>query len=189
MKFFTPKSLYIAVGIILFIILVTMVILLTGAKPESPKKINTEPTRSAADPDRIVPPIIRNAPSLPPEQGGGIDENSSLVQGSINEIQKLYPYLPYSKEFVSSTGVEVSILIPRQSLQSNSWTLTAQVFGINYNTSPDQPDYETMRAAFIEASSKVFKWVEQNGADPRKIIYVWGDKKFIQDQTIKWLRE
>ncbi len=166
-----------------------MLVLLTGNKSEVPQVINTEPTRSAPDPDKIIPPVIKDAPSLPPEQGGGIDENSSLVQSSIVEIQKLNPHLPYTFNFISSTGVEVSILIPKQELQINRWTLTAQAFGINYNTSPDQPDYESMRKSFNEAAYLVFDWVKENNADPEKIIFVWGDKKFIQDQAIKWLRE
>ncbi len=187
MQYLTTKSISIIAGVILTIIFIFMVIFSltagtpTGVVPETP------PT--TINLNKVVPLNIKQAPTVPPDQGGGIDENSPLVQISISEIQKIYQQLPYSNNFVSSSGVEVSILIPRQEFQTNRWALTAQVFGINYNTSPDQPDYESMRGSFKEAAGQIFVWTQQNGVDPNKIIFIWGDKKYIQDQAVKWLNE
>jgi len=133
----------------------------------------------------ILPPVITTVPTLPNNQG--LDLNSREIQDSIGEIQKIYPALPYSDDYTSSTGVDVSILIPGKDFQDSSWTLTVNVSGINYNTSPDQSDYNQMKSSFIEAANKIFTWINNQRADPKKIIYQWGDKKYIQDQATAWL--
>ena len=183
MRYLTTKAFLILAGVILTLILVFMVIF--SLSPNTEPIDTPTPTIS---PKRVIPPVIKQAPTIPPAQGGGIDENSSFIQSSVSEIQKVYASLPYSRDFTSSSGVQVSILIPNQTLQTNKWTLKAQVFGINYNTSPDQQDYKSMQTSFIEAADQVFAWVRQNGADPEKIVFVWGDKKYIQDQAENWLK-
>lgn len=155
----------------------------------------SNPSPSQPNPTPAAPTIfinqkplnIKNAPTLPPTQGGGTDINSPVVQSSISEIEKLNAALPFERDFTTSAGVAVSIVIPRQTLQTNSWTLKAQIFGINYNTSPEQEDYEVMSRSFVEAANVVFSWIKQNNVDPERIIFVWGDRKYIQDQAEKWL--
>jgi hypothetical protein len=163
---------------------VVMVIYLASDSPSNQQEpVPADPTTF----QNTKPLNIKNAPTVAPDTGGGTDINSPIVKNSISEIETLNNALPFERSFTTSQGIEVTILIPRQSLQTNSWTLKTQIFGINYNTSPEQEDYEAMRRSFIEAANVVFSWVKQNNADPGKIIYVWGDKKFIQDQAENWL--
>jgi Zn-dependent protease with chaperone function len=142
---------------------------------------------SKITPTPKAPPSIRAVPTLPPDQGGGLDLNSPLMQHSIAELQKLYPYLPYYKDITLSTGVSVTINMPKKELQMSAWTLDAEIYGINYETSPSQPDYTQMKKSFLEASDIVFAWVKQHGADPYKIFYTWGDRAYIQEQAEQWL--
>lgn len=169
--------------ILLGIFTIVMVTYLTSAPVKQQEPNLSEPTPF----QNIKPLNIKNAPIIAPTAGGGTDINSPIVKESISEIDTLSNALPFERSFTTSQGIEVTILIPRQSLQTNTWTLKTQIFGINYNTSPDQEDYEVMRRSFIEAANIIFSWVKQNNADPEKVIYVWGDKKYIQDQAETWL--
>ena len=148
----------------------------------SPTSIELSPVQ------KTVPQSIRNAPTYPPDQGQGIDLGSQFTQTSIAEVQKLYPHLPYLKDYTLSTGLAVSIVIPAKDLQYNPWSLTVQIFGIDYELPPDDPEYQRMKTSFLEAANTVFEWIRSNGADPQKIIVSWGDKAFIQDQAEEWLQ-
>lgn len=181
-----------AIAAILFLILLAMVIFLfvSNISPtdQEPNQSFISPT-SAPDNQQTHPPAVNDVPTLAPQQGGGIDLNSSVIQASSTEIKKITSYLPYEQDAVLSTGESVSILIPAADLQENTWTMNAQIFGINYNTSPDQPDYEVTKTSFKEAVGILFSWIRQQGANPDKIIFIWGDKKYIQDQAEAWLKE
>jgi hypothetical protein len=174
---------------IFFIIaaLVLILLLILVVKFATSKKVATNP-EPVSSTKIITPPNIQSIPTLPPSKGEGIDTQSQPVEESQGEIDKLTPYLPYEDSFDLLTGVKVSVLIPQQKYQNNPWTLTVQIFGINYNSSPDQPDYIQMRASFKEASSKVFAWMKSKGANPEKIFISWGDKEFIQKNAEDWLK-
>lgn len=143
-----------------------------------PQKIILERT---IDPNRL--------PTLSPDAGGGVDIDSPLVASSAAEIQKLAQDLPYSQDYTLSSGVDVSVLIPGIENQSTSWTLGVDIFGINYNTSRGQEDYEIMRVSFREAVSNIFSWIRSKQADPTKIIFTWGDREYIRRTAEEWLKE
>lgn len=189
MRYLSTKIIITIAAIILFIVFVGIIIISVNKPAQIVDTIPTpKPIITPISREKVLPPVIKTAPTLPVSQGGGLNPNSAIVKGSTAEIQKLSTHLPYSIDFSSSNGLGLSILIPRQSLQTNTWTLTAQIYGINYNTSPDQPDYENMKKSFKEAADRVFTWVRQNGADPNKIIFIWGDRRYIQDQAERWLK-
>lgn len=138
--------------------------------------------------EKISPPAMIDVPYKPSTSGGGVDINSQLVQDSAREINKIGLFIPYQKEIKLSTGVDVSILIPGKELQINAWTLTIQVFGIDYRVTENDKDYEQMRKSFLEASKEVFSWMRSLGIAPEKIIISWGDRAFIQESAEKWLK-
>lgn len=134
-----------------------------------------------------LPQSIRNAPTYAPNQGQGVNLESTLVQTSMTEIEKLAFYLPYLKEYKLSTNLTVSIVIPAKDLQDNPWTLSVQIFAIDYGVPEDSPDYQVMKTSFIEAANAVFEWMKSLGVDPQKIIIRWGDKAFIKERAEEWL--
>lgn len=180
------------IAIVLFLVVVGIIISLFLFNSSAPTKTTSSPAPSGT---KIAPtsaaknaPLVTTIPTVPEDQGGGIDTNSAPVQDSTTEIEKLTSALPYTQDVTLSTEENVSILINGEDLQNNEWTLKVEINGINYNTSPDQPDYDTEKQSFIEAANLVFDWIRQQGADPDKIIFIWGDKKYIQDQAVAWLQ-
>lgn len=103
-------------------------------------------------------------------------------------LQAIGHNLPYTKDFQLSTDLTVSVVIPAKDLQYNPWSLTVQIFGIDYEVPAGDPEYQRMKTSFLEAANLVFEWIRSNGADPQKIIVSWGDKAFIQDQAEEWLQ-
>lgn len=133
------------------------------------------------------PKSLDDLPILPPEAGAGVNTSAKVVKQSAAEIAKLEKALPFTQNFTSRAGVAVSIVIPSRNSQDNSWTLLIQVFGIDYNTPKDSPDYKIMRDSFLEAANKALFWIEQQGANPKNIVISWGDKKVIRDRTQAWI--
>ena len=78
--------------------------------------------------------------------------------------------------------------IPAKDLQENTWSLTVQVFGIDYQVPENSQDYQIMKASFREAANAVFEWMKSNGVNPQKTIIRWGDKAFIKQQAEEWLQ-
>src|SRR3990167_5571536 len=139
-----------------------------------PRPTRVELPRTSPPPKTLpIPQSIRNAPTYPPEIGQGIDIESELVQSSTSEVEKLYPYLPYLVDYQLSTGIIASIVIPAKDLQENPWSLTVQIFGIDYQVPADSQDYQLMKDSFREAANVVFEWMNSYGVDPQKLIIRW----------------
>ncbi len=135
----------------------------------------------------VIPPSTNNLPTYVPERGRGVDLEAPLIKNSTREIEKLYRFLPLNQEVRLSTGLTVSIVIPAQNLQSNPWTLTVQIFSIDYEVPQSDSSYPLMKNSFQEATRVVFNWIKNNNANLQNIIISWGDRKFIQDRAEEWL--
>src|SRR5262249_15067583 len=130
---------------------------------------------------------IKYVPTLAPTQGAGLNLQSPQVIASMDEIVKLYPYLPYQKDLTTKNSVQVSIIIPSKEGQDNNHTLLINVEGIVFQAPDTSPQYPVMKAAFIEVANDTLSWIKSKGADPSKILIKWGDRKFIQDRAAQWL--
>lgn len=126
-------------------------------------------------------------PTYQPEKGRGVDLENPTVASSIQEIQKLNPYLPYVYTFKTLTNTEVSLIIPEADSQTNSWTLTVNVFGLDYALQKKDKDYNTMKESFNETVLQVKKWIEEKGVDYTKILINWGEQEYIQNKSQEWL--
>lgn len=177
------------IGIFFILLFILFVVSIFNKPPGGNDMITPTPHKGQDIGPKFVPRSVSVVPTIPENQGGGLDTDSKAVQESQQEIQKISPFLPYTKDYTLSTGQDISIVIPGQDLQSAPWALTVQIFGINYNTSPDQSDYTLMKDSFIEAANDIFSWISQQGANPKKIIFNWGDRKYIQDQSTNWLNK
>ena len=198
---FDRKKIYlliIASLAILFILLILFNLLQTRSRSHIapsptptfyPTPTSVELVRTSPPPQLIeAPQSIKNAPTYAPEKGQGIDLESEIIQSSTAEVEKLYPYLPYIVDYQLSTGLTVSVVIPDKDLQENPWTLTAQIFGIDYQAPQDSQDYELMKNSFREAAATVLDWIKSKGVDNNKIIIRWGDKALIKERAEEWLR-
>lgn len=186
---FKPPLIYLTVAISLIVLVLGTVIFtnLNKAQKIPVQSPSPAPSIQRGIPQVIKPPSTDELPYKPTDQGGGLDLNAPVVQESKAGVQKLNTYLPYQTELDLSTGIKASVVIPGQQFQTDNWTLTVQIFGIDYQVSEGDKDYEVMRKSFLEASSSVFEWIKDKGVDPEKLIIIWGDRAFIQESAEKWL--
>lgn len=138
---------------------------------------------------RVNSPSLETIPTNSPAEGGGIDMENTLVQKSLSAINKLAPNLPYQKDVTLSTGLPVTILIPDKSLQSNAWTLTVQIFNIDYEVTHASSNYPIIKSSFQEAAAIVFAWMESNNVNPNDVLIQWGDRAFIQEAAEGFLKK
>lgn len=159
----------------------------TSTPTPYPTPTSVELVRTSPPPQTIPEPqSIKNAPAYTPEKGQGIDLESEIIKSSTAEVEKLYPYLPYIIDYQLSTGLTVSVVIPGKDLQENPWTLTVQIFGIDYQIPQDSQDYELMKNSFREAAASVLDWVKTKDVDTQKLIIRWGDKTLIKERAEEW---
>lgn len=191
-----PKLTFIFISLLLLITLVVISIVRSNIIKKN-SGINTRnfititPNEIIATPKIKVPKsrAITAVPTLPRDKGGGINTKSKIAKESIDEINKLQPYLPYNEDFLTSNGLKISILIPAKELQANDWTLTVNIFGINYQTEKNSEEYFIMKRSFREAVAKLAEWVNVRGASYDKIIVSWGDRAFMQERAEEWLKD
>lgn len=189
---------YIVIGVILFVIIVLLIV--TNAVRNQLNNSNS--TNGNIDTNSLIsggPTITTvplnslktaaNIPTLPPSKGQGIDIDSKEVETSTSAIETLSKSLPYNKKFTSSQGIPIEILIPPPTLMENKWTLTIQIFGIDYQIPENDPQYNVMKNSFLDAASDVFRFIQSNGVDPNDLIVQWGDREFIQQRSAQWLQQ
>lgn len=166
--------LIIGLAILIFILLLSQTFYV--APPPTPNYFS----RSGPNPD-VVPTIAPDSFG----NGGGVDISSPIIKESEQNIEILKDKLPYGDNFKSTTGLNVSVFIPKEQLSPSE--LGVAISGINYLSDAKDPDYNKNKTAFLEAIDRVFGWVQNKGADPHKIYFSWSDKKFNRDIIQEWL--
>lgn len=197
---FNKQKLYLIIGIA-FAVLFILIIVFNSLQSRPKSQLAPSPTPTffptptsvvlirTSPPPRIIekPQTIDNAPTYAPEKGQGIDLESEIIASSSAEVEKAYSIVPYIVDYQLTTGLKVSIVVPGKEFQENPWTLTVQIFGIDYQLPQDDPDYQLMKNSFREAAASVLEWLKSNGIDTQKIIIRWGDKALIKERADDWL--
>lgn len=193
---FKKSQIYLIIGFIALIIIFTAIAVMQGEnntvtqKPSpSPKVSSRQPVLDKFTPLQTKPILIDEVPFKPESEGGGVNIESVLVRESEAEILKILPSLPYQNNSVNSAGQQISILIPPPQYQTTPWVLDVEIYGIDYQVSEADSDYNKERDSFLNSASSVFSWIKSMGADPEKIIINWGDRAYIREQTQKWLAQ
>lgn len=179
--------------IIIFLFLILLgIVLITNylTKKQTTPTIKIVPTiLPIRDTTEKNPSYKKNVfiPTYTPEKGRGVDLEAPLVADSIKEIQKIYPFLPYEKTIKTSSNKEITIIIPDKISQINKWTLQINIFGLDYHLTKGNMEYIATKNSFRDIYSSLNKWIEEKGADPKKIMIIWGDEEYIQNKSQEWL--
>lgn len=187
------KKVIIAI-VILIVVLVGITIATVVLSRREVQTLKNNPSLRNQPQVEIPPkPILKTLdnkiiPTLPASQGGGIDIDSKVASDSAAEIAKLQTYLPYLKTYKLSPNLEVDALINEQALQDNPWSLMVDIYGIDYELPLGSEEDNFMKNSFREVVSNIFTWMQGNGINPRKIIFTWGDREFIQTRVEQWLK-
>lgn len=193
--FLLTKRFLFIIGVIFF---VTVLFFFLSIRDSIPKPQNRELPPPPTIFSYPTEPKIKRAPyflgidavpTLPAQEGGGVDTNSRVVIDSENEIKKIYPLLPYTKNYTLSTSARVSVVVPQKNPQDSPWALLVEIFGLDYQLRPGDENYQIMKSSFKEAANDVLSWLIEKGVNPNKVFIVWGDRAFIQNTATAWLKE
>jgi len=178
------KTLVIVISVFALFLLSSIFVMyrIKSSKPTTLPQVAITPIQQQVE---INPSYKKNAfiPTYTPEKGSGVNLEAPLVTDSIREIQKLYPFLPYEKTLITPQNQEVAIVVPDFTSQPNRWTLQVDVFGLDYHLNKGDSEYATNKNAFVSAASSLNSWIKEKGADPKKIMIIWGDKEYIQNKS------
>jgi hypothetical protein len=189
------KTIYLIIGILIILMFLIGLIYVTqaGKIRENANQISPTPAGPVQSPTPInVKSVyssrkLNTVPTLNPTSGYGLDLNSPEIVSSKNEIKKISDILPY-KKIITTNGIKTDIFIPPATLLENEWTLSVDIYGIDYEIGENDPDYLKNKQAFIAAAQDIYFWLKSNGVATENIIIQWGDRAYIQDKSEQWLQ-
>lgn len=182
----TLKIIVLALSLILFL----LIFLIFNLRSQNNKQ-SIKPTISPTVTEISGIPVVSLAysvPTLQPQEGRGVNINAPVVQKSQQSINILKNFLPYEKSLKTSSSIDVTISIPQINLQDAPWVLSIDIYGIDYQTPVNDPQYPIMKEAFREGANDTFTWMKSKGIDPESVIVSWGDKEFIRKRADEWLK-
>ncbi|HRN95868.1 MAG TPA: hypothetical protein PLD54_00295 [Candidatus Levybacteria bacterium] len=180
------KILFILSITIIIVIFIGIVALLRTIKLPSKEDTSVIPLPTLYQP-RITT-LPQQPKTLPVTPGQGINLGDQAVINSIQEINKIQPFLPYQQTHILSTGIQVDIIISSGSVQGTPWILPVSIEGIDYNIPNTSSEYIPTRNTFIEATDIVFTWLEEHGVESDKVYISWGQRAAVQERIQQWLR-
>jgi len=180
------KKIYIAVAVAAVILLVLVLVISVMTNGGKPPVIAPTPAPTTGPlPETKTIDVI---PTFAPGKGMGVDTTAPPVKASTDAVRQLMPYFPLEHVVTAGDGTRITVLIPGKESQNTAWTLTVNVYGVDFGVPASDPAFATEREHFRETASWVFSWLTGKGVDPTTVIISWGDRAYIQDRAEEWLR-
>ncbi len=176
-------------GTLLLLIFLTIFFLSRVVQPTTPHDIHPTPTLIQTISITGKPDSTLEVPTNSPEEGGGVDLEADRTQQSIQEIEKIRPYLPYYETLSLSTGIDVDVSIPNNLVDARPWILTVYINGIDFQIPENLPAYDLYRTSFREAAGKTLTFLQENGVNTSLVFINWGNESYVQERAEQWLTE
>lgn len=158
------KTVLVVVGISLFILI--LVILL------SPKKSS------------IIP-----LPSVSPESERVelIDLSKEKRQQAMIYVDTIEKKLPiYLESFKTSVGIDASINLYRLN-DDEAEVVRLEIYGLSYLNQESDEKKNPNVTAFKESYGKAIELLESQNIDPKKLIFIYGDKEYVRKTSELWI--
>lgn len=165
-NFLKNKSVLIAISISLFILIVIIAV--------SPKKTT-----------KIGSPTP--TPDYNTERTELVDlSKEKRNQASIytDSIEKKLPL--YLESFPTSVNISTSINLYRLK-DDPSEVVRMEIYGLSYLNEEANPVKNPNVAAFKESYVKAIEMLESKNIDPKKLIFIYGDKEYVRKTSEQWI--
>ena len=165
-NFLKNKSVLIAVSVSLFILILVIAI--------SPKKSSKVATPTPT-------------PNYDTERTELVDlSKEKRNQASIytDSIEKKLPV--YLESFPTSVGITTSINLYRLS-DDPSEIVRMEIYGLSYLNEESNPVKNPNVTAFKESYKKAIELLESKNIDPKKLIFIYGDKEYVRKTSELWI--
>jgi hypothetical protein len=164
------KFFLIAGGISLFILILVLIF--------SPKK-NLNPAGPAQRDDSRAQPESER-PEL-------IDLARDKRQQTMIYVESIEKKLPlYLENFKTSVGITTSINIYRAS-DDEAEIVRLEIYGLSYLNSDSNETKNPNVTAYKESYAKSLEMLESQNIDPKKLIFIYGDKEYVRQTSEAWI--
>lgn len=165
LSFLKNKSVLIAVSIGIFILIVVIVL--------SPKKVSNTPLVSSI-------PIETQRTEL-------IDLSKEKRNQAMIYVDSIENKLPlYLEDFATSVNINTSINIYRLN-DDPAETVRLEIYGLSYLNQESDPKKNPNVVAFKESYAKAITMLEGQNIDPKKLIFIYGDKEYVRIASEIWI--
>ncbi len=161
---------------------ITVITAITGAiiitKPQK-REGATTPFSSTETP---IPPPLNQQPVV----NGKFDPSAPASQRSKAAIDKLKPYLAYSKTITTSTGSNITFTVFTR--PTENYTLRVKISNLNFQADYNDPNLPKTVQDFRETAAAIFDFMNQHGINPGDVFISWGSTpSYIQKNAEAWL--
>lgn len=160
------KSVQIAVGVSIGILILTLIF--------SPKK-----SISPSSPGEMI-----NSSEPRPELVDLSKEKRNAAMVYVSQIEKKLPL--YLASFKTSVGIDTSINIYRVE-DDEAEIVRLEIYGLSYLNQDANEKNNPNVTAFKESYSKAIEMLESVNIDPKKLIFIYGDKEYVRQTSQIWI--
>lgn len=161
------KKFFITAGVISIFILILILII-------SPKK-NVSPTTS---PDPQATSQLRTEL---------VDLSKEKRDQAMIYVATIEDKLPlYLESFETSVGITTSINIYRLD-DDEAEVVRLEIYGLSYLNAESDESKNPNVTAFKESYLKAIEMLESQNIDPKRLVFIYGDKQYVRETTQVWL--
>jgi hypothetical protein len=153
-----------AAGITIFILILVLVL--------SPKRNSSPPPSGSAETKLSRVELI----DLSQDK-----RNQAMIY--VESIEKKLPI--YLEKFETSVGITTSINLYRVK-DDEAEIVRLEIYGLSYLNSESDPKKNPNVTAFKESYLKAIEMLEGQNIDPKKLIFIYGDKQYVRETAQAW---
>lgn len=109
--------------------------------------------------------------------------NQAMVY--VDQIEKKLPI--YLESFNTSVGITTSINLYRLDTDEAE-IVRLEIYGLSYLNADSSEKKNPNVTAFKESYRKALDLLESNNIDPKKLIFVYGDKEYVRTTSEAWIK-
>ncbi len=166
LSFLKNKSILTALSIGMFILIIVIVF--------SPKKnvVNSPPSNTSDEP--------RTRTEL-------VDLSKEKRDQAMIYVESIEKKLPlYLEKFETSVGITTSINFYRAK-DDEAEVVRLEIYGLSYLNSDSDESKNPNVTAFKESYAKAIEMLESQNIDPKKLIFIYGDKEYVRKTSQLWI--
>lgn len=104
----------------------------------------------------------------------------------VESIEKKLPI--YLENFKTSVGITTSINLYRAK-DDEAEVVRLEIYGLSYLNSDSDPKKNPNVTAFKESYLKAIEMLESQNIDPKKLIFIYGDKEYVRKTSQIWIKD
>jgi hypothetical protein len=138
-------------------------------------------------PKQTASPTPTPTPNYDAERTELIDLSQEKRQQAMIYVESIETKLPlYLESFPTSVGLDTSINIYRLK-DDPAEVVRLEIYGLSYLNQESDPSKNPNVTAFKESYLKAIEMLEGQNIDPKRLIFIYGDKEYVRTTTISWI--